>query len=193
MSYQSKYLVSNDGINVIDLPYNGKNKTQKYYPKNSDMKNGYGQVKYMGKPISYISPIKYIVFNNPDKVYDFLVMKGIDVQNTIGDVYEKAKIYVKRTQQQGVIELVKYAHPDLGVISEAIGCSSADSSSSYGETPNGDKKANNTKKEDSKENSNNESENVIKKLVSKYSNEQLKTFAIVALVIFVIVLLYKRQ
>lgn len=192
MRNQSNYLVSNDGINVINLPYSGKNKNQKYYPKNSTMKNGYGQVKYMGKPISYISPIKYIVFNNPDKVYDFLIMKGIDVQNTIGDVYEKAKIYVKRTQQDGVLELVKYAHPDLGVISEAIGCSNADSTSSYDKSKKEDEKAGNTK-ENSKEDSKGENDNAIKKLVSKYSNEQLKTFAIVALIIFVIVLLYKRQ
>ena len=187
MRNQSNYLISNDGINVVDLPYNGKNKSkiQKYNP----MKNGYGQVKSSGKPVSYISPIKYIVFNNPGKVYDFLVIKGIDVQNTIGDVYEKAKLYVKRTQQEGVMELVKFAHPDLGIIAEAIGCSNAESSSfDDGKETKKEANASENKKDDKKE----ENENIIKSMLGKYSNEQIKNFALVALIIALIIYLFRK-
>jgi hypothetical protein len=67
-----------------------------------------------------IEPLKYIVYNNPQVVYDFLISKGYSVDNKIPSVYQFARIYVKENGEPGILELIKAAHPDKEFILKAI-------------------------------------------------------------------------
>ena len=105
-SQQSNYLVSNDGVQTMDLPRNMLG------PRPSGPTG-------RSTPL-LIEPLKYIVYNNPQVVYDFLISKGYSVDNKIPSVYQFARIYVKENGEPGILELIKAAHPDKEFILKAI-------------------------------------------------------------------------
>lgn len=104
---QSNFMVSNDNVQIMDLP---------------QRMSAPVKVKPSGRttPI-LIPPIKYIVYNNPQAAYDFLISKGYNVDNRIPSVYQFARIFVKERGDEGVLELVRAAHPDKELILKAMG------------------------------------------------------------------------
>lgn len=115
---QSNYLVSNDDLGVMDLPRNmGPAVPVSNYKSDSNRKT----------PL-LVPPLKYIVYNNPQVVYDFLINKGYNVDNNIPSTYQFAKIYVREQGEPAIVELVKEAHPDLAIIKKALGLDKKDSS-----------------------------------------------------------------
>jgi hypothetical protein len=120
---QSNYLVSNDDLSVMDLP---RNMTQ--VPSMS---------RSSGQPSTplLIPPLKYIVYNNPQVVYDFLISKGYLVDNKIPSTYQFAKVYVREHGEPGILEIVKVAHPDLDIIKKALGLDKNKESSFDGVAP----------------------------------------------------------
>lgn len=111
-SFQQKSLVSqsnmtsNDGVQIMDLPT--RNAHIKAIPSGRST------------PL-LIPPIKYIVYNNPQAAYDFLINKGYNVDNRIPSVYQFARIYVKEKGDDGILDLVRAAHPDKELILRAMG------------------------------------------------------------------------
>lgn len=124
-SMDSNYLVSNDDLSVMDLP---RNMTQ--VPAMSRYSKG----QQSSKTPVLIPPLKYIVYNNPQVVYDFLISKNYNVDNRIPSVYQFAKVYVREHGEPGILEIVKIAHPDLSIIKDALGFKSKESSFD-GESP----------------------------------------------------------
>lgn len=123
----SNYLVTNDDLSVMDLP---RNMTQ--VPSMS----GYSSKgQSSSKTPLLIPPLKYIVYNNPQVVYDFLISKGYNVDNKIPSVYQFSKIYVRENGEPGILEIVKVAHPDLDIIKKALGLDKTKDSSFDGSTP----------------------------------------------------------
>ena len=114
---QSNYLVSNDDLGVMDLPRNMGPAPVSNYKSDSNRKT----------PL-LVPPLKYIVYNNPQVVYDFLINKGYNVDNNIPSTYQFAKIYVREQGEPAIVELVKEAHPDLAIIKKALGLDKKDSS-----------------------------------------------------------------
>jgi hypothetical protein len=115
---QSNYLVSNDDLSVMDLPRNmGPAVPVSNYKSDSTRQT----------PL-LVPPLKYIVYNNPQVVYDFLINKGYNVENNIPSTYQFAKIYVREQGEPAIVELVKEAHPDLAIIKKALGLDKKDSS-----------------------------------------------------------------
>lgn len=115
---QSNYLVSNDELSVTDLPRNmGPAVPVSNYKSDSSRQT----------PL-LVPPLKYIVYNNPQVVYDFLINKGYNVENNIPSTYQFAKIYVREQGEPAIVELVKEAHPDLAIIKKALGLDKKDSS-----------------------------------------------------------------
>lgn len=111
-SFQQKSLVSqsnmatNDGVQIMDLP----------------TRNAHIKAIPSGRTTPLlIPPIKYIVYNNPQAAYDFLINKGYNVDNRIPSVYQFARIYVKEKGDQGILDLVRAAHPDKDLILRAMG------------------------------------------------------------------------
>lgn len=126
---QSNYLVSNDDLSVMDLPKNmGPAVPVSNYKSDSNRKT----------PL-LVPPLKYIVYNNPQVVYDFLVNKGYNVDNNIPSTYQFAKIYVRDQGEPAILELVKEAHPDLAIMKKALGLDKKESSF-FGETKPVEKK-----------------------------------------------------
>jgi hypothetical protein len=116
---QSNYLVSNDGVQTMDLPRNMLG------PRTAESNN-------RQTPL-LIEPLKYIVYNNPQVVYDFLISKGYNVDNKIPSVYQFARIYVKENGGPGILELIKEAHPDKDTILKACATDKKESSFVEGE------------------------------------------------------------
>ena len=104
---QSNYLVSNDGVQTMDLPRNMLG------PRKAEPSN-------RATPL-LIPPLKYIVYNNPQVVYDFLISKSYNVEPSIPSTYQFARIFVKENGDPGILELVKAAHPDAALILKAMG------------------------------------------------------------------------
>jgi hypothetical protein len=115
----SNYLVSNDDLSVMDLPQNMNNARQMM----SSNYKGRPQVRKSaaGKIPTLIPPLKYIVYNNPQRVYDLLINKGYNVDNNIPSTYQFAKIYVKEQGEPAILDLVKNAHPDKELMLKALG------------------------------------------------------------------------
>ena len=103
---ESNYLVSNDGVQTMELP-----------------RNMLGPKKHQGARSTplLIPPIKYIVYNNPQVAYDFLISKNLNVEPTIPSTYQFARIFVKENGDQGILEFVAAAHPDKETIVKALG------------------------------------------------------------------------
>lgn len=104
---ESNYLVSNDGVQTMDLPRNMLG------PRQPEKNN-------RTTPL-LIPPLKYMVYNNPQVAYDFLISKGYNVEPTIPSTYQFARIFVKENGDPGILELVKAAHPDAALILKAMG------------------------------------------------------------------------
>lgn len=115
---ESNYLVTNDGVQTMDLPRNmlGPRKPEQ---------NG------RQTPL-LIPPLQYIVYNNPQVAYDFLISKGYNVDNKIPSVYQFARIFVKENGDPGILEFVKAAHPDRDTILKAFAEDKKESN--FGET-----------------------------------------------------------
>lgn len=104
---QSNFMVSNDGIQVMDLPRT-MGAPRKAIPSGRTT------------PI-LIPPVKYLVYNNPQVAYDFLVSKGYNVEPNIPSTYQFARIFIKERGDEGILELTKAAHPDRDLILKATG------------------------------------------------------------------------
>ena len=104
---QSNYLVSNDGVQTMDLPRNFS------APRSAEPSNR--------KTPILIPPIKYIVYNNPQVAYDFLISKGFNVEPTIPSTLQFAMSFIKQKGDEGILEFVNAAHPDKEVILKASG------------------------------------------------------------------------
>lgn len=131
----SNYLVSNDGVQTMDLP---RNFSAPRGPESSNRRT----------PI-LIPPIKYIVYNNPQVAYDFLISKGLNVEPTIPSTLQFAMSYIKQKGDEGILEFVNVAHPDKDVILKAVG----QKESSFAETTQSDSNSTTveTKKEEKTE------------------------------------------
>lgn len=105
---QSNYMVSNDGVQIMDLPMTMAGPRQQAKPSGRTT------------PI-LIPPIKYIVYNNPQVAYDFLISKGYNVEPNIPSTYQFARIFVKEKGDAGVVEFIGAAHPDKDIILKATG------------------------------------------------------------------------
>jgi hypothetical protein len=116
---QSNYLVSNDGVQTMDLPRNMLGPG----PSNRSAR----------KTPVLIPPVKYIVYNNPQVAYDFLINKGYNVDNRIPSVYQFAQIFIKENGDPGILEFVKNCHPDKDTIIKAFGLDKKESN--FQETP----------------------------------------------------------
>lgn len=68
-----------------------------------------------------IPPIRYIVLNNPQIVYEFLLSQKRDIKGTVEGAYEGAKAYVRDFGHRGMLDLVRIAHPDREILFEATG------------------------------------------------------------------------
>ena len=115
----SNYLVSNDGVQTMDLPRNMVG------PRRAEPSN-------RSTPL-LIPPLKYIVYNNPQVCYDFLISKGYNVEPSIPSTYQFARIFVKENGDPGILELVGAAHPDKDTIIKSLGLDKKESN--FGETP----------------------------------------------------------
>jgi hypothetical protein len=130
----SNYLVSNDGVQTMDLP---RNFSAPRGPESSNRRT----------PI-LIPPIKYIVYNNPQVAYDFLISKGLNVEPTIPSTLQFAMIFIKQEGDPGILEFVAAVHPDKDVILKAVG----QKESSFAETTQSDSNSTTeTKKEEKTE------------------------------------------
>jgi hypothetical protein len=101
----SNYLVSNDGVQIMDLP-------MQFQPPRRREANS-------SKTPILIPPLKYIVYNNPQVCYDYLINKGYNVDNKIPSVYQYARIYVKEYGDTGILDMIKNCHPDKDMILKA--------------------------------------------------------------------------
>ena len=119
-SNQSNYLVTNDGVQTMDLPRNFTG------PRSAEPSNR--------KTPILIPPIKYIVYNNPQVAYDFLISKGLNVEPNIPSTLQFAMIFIKQEGDPGILEFIAAAHPDKEVILKAM---NASKESSFTETPMG--------------------------------------------------------
>jgi hypothetical protein len=112
---QSNFMVSNDGVQIMDMP--------------KTMGGPRQQAKPSGRatPI-LIPPVKYLVYNNPQVAYDFLISKGYNVEPNIPSAYQFARIFVNEKGDSGILELIKAAHPDKDLILKATGHNNDESS-----------------------------------------------------------------
>ena len=69
----------------------------------------FGNVRPVSDPrdMIKISPLKYIVFNNPQGTHDFLYSKGVDVRNNVLSVYDYAKRFAAQGGETAIIDMVK--------------------------------------------------------------------------------------
>lgn len=104
---ESGYLVSNDGVQTMDLPRNMLG------PRPANQ--GGRQTPVL------IPPMKYIVYNNPQVCYDFLINKGYTVEPNIPSTYQFSREFVKDNGDPGVLEFVKNCHPDKDTLIKALG------------------------------------------------------------------------
>lgn len=166
---QSNYLVSNDGLQTMDLPRNFQ------APRRPEPSN-------RTTPI-LIPPIKYIVYNNPQVAYDFLISKGLNVEPTIPSTLQFAMLFIKQKGDEGILEFVNAAHPDKDVILKAVG----QKESSFAETTNTENSnsSKETKEEVKKEASENKSENKLEGWIKL--NSQTIIIILVIIVFFLII------
>ena len=108
---QSNYLVTNDGVQTMDLPRNFTG------PRSAEPSNR--------KTPILIPPIKYIVYNNPQVAYDFLISKGLNVEPNIPSTLQFAMIFIKQEGDPGILEFIAAAHPDKEVILKAMNANSS--------------------------------------------------------------------
>lgn len=148
----SNYLVSNDDLSVMDLPRNMGKKV----PMSNYNQKQRGRVN---KVPTLIPPLKYIVYNNPQRVYDFLINKRYNVDNNIPSTYQFAKLYVKENGEPAILEIVKECHPDKELMLKAMGMNKESSFNGASEESKAksevkeDKKVEEPKKEVAKEES----------------------------------------
>jgi len=116
---QSNYLVTNDGVQTMDLPRNFTG------PRSAEPSNR--------KTPILIPPIKYIVYNNPQVAYDFLISKGLNVEPNIPSTLQFAMIFIKQEGDPGILEFIAAAHPDKEVILKAMNANSSSKESSFNE------------------------------------------------------------
>lgn len=161
----SNYLVSNDGVQTMDLP---RNFSAPRGPESSNRRT----------PI-LIPPIKYIVYNNPQVAYDFLISKGLNVEPTIPSTLQFAMIFIKQEGDPGILEFIAAAHPDKDVILKAVG----QKESSFAETTQSD--SNSTKETKKEEKTESKTEN---KLEGWFKlNSQTIIIILVIIVFFLII------
>jgi hypothetical protein len=101
----SNYLVTNDNVQTMDLPRNMLGPRQPSQGRKTPL---------------LIPPLKYIVYNNPQVSYDFLINKGYNVEPTIPSTLQFAHIFIKDNGDPGILEFVKEAHPDKETILKAV-------------------------------------------------------------------------
>ena len=70
---------------------------------------GYGTVIPKTNPLDMIriTPLRYIVFNNPQGVHDFLFSKGVNVSNNVLSTYETAKKFAQLGGEPAMMEMIK--------------------------------------------------------------------------------------
>jgi hypothetical protein len=106
MYQPERTLNSADEVSVMQMP-----NQQVMQQKNMMLPPGkrFGAVRSMSDPrdMIKISPLKYIVFNNPQGTHDYLYSKGVDVRNNVLSVYESAKRYAAQGGESTIIDMVK--------------------------------------------------------------------------------------
>lgn len=122
---ESRYIVTNDGIGVTELRNNSAG------PMVPSAQNPMNNGPALTTP-TFIPPLKYIVYNNPQQVYNLLSNLGYRVKNTIPSTYEFAKFYVRDRREDAVNSLMRL-HPDKDLIFKAWGVQPKESS--FTETP----------------------------------------------------------
>lgn len=121
-NYESKYIVSNDGVGVTEFRNSSPGKA---IPTVSNpMNNG----PKLTTP-TLIPPLKYIVYNNPQEVYNLLTNIGYRVKPSIPSAYEFAKFYVRDRGEEAVLDIIRAAHPDKDAFFKAFGIKEKDTSS----------------------------------------------------------------
>lgn len=123
---ESRYIVTNDGVGVTELRNNSAG------PLVPSAQNPMNNGPALTTP-TFVPPLKYIVYNNPQQVYNLLANMGFRVKNTIPSTYEFAKFFVRDRGEEAVMALMRL-HPDKDLIFKAWGVKEKDSSS-YTETP----------------------------------------------------------
>lgn len=106
MYQPERTLNSAEEVSIMQMP------NQKVMPQQKMMippGKKFGAVRPMSDPRDTIkiSPLKYIVFNNPQETHDFLYSKGVDVRNNVLSVYESAKRYAAQGGEETIIDMVK--------------------------------------------------------------------------------------
>ena len=125
---EHNYIATNDGVGVTEYRGTGANHAI------PTVKNPMNQGPKYKTPV-LIPPLKYIVYNNPQETYDFLVNMGYNVKNDIPSTYQFAKIYIRDRGEDGVYDIIRAAHPDKDMFFKAFGIKSAKESSFAGEQP----------------------------------------------------------
>ena len=76
---------------------------------NQGMTYKYGNSMQKGDPkdLIKISPLRYIVLNNPQGAYDFLYEKGVNVKNNVLSTYSGAKAYASNGGYKAILEMVR--------------------------------------------------------------------------------------
>jgi hypothetical protein len=76
---------------------------------NQGMTYKYGNSMQKGDPkdLIKISPLRYIVLNNPQGAYDFLYEKGVNVKNNVLSTYSGAKAYASNGGDKAILEMVR--------------------------------------------------------------------------------------
>ncbi len=122
---ESSFIATMDGLGLQE--YNTP--SNKAMPK---VGNPMNQGPKYNTPV-LIPPLKYIVYNNPQQTYDFLINMGYKVQNSIPSTYQFAKIFVRENGDEGIMALVRAAHPDKDIFFKAFDIKEKKESSFEGE------------------------------------------------------------
>lgn len=115
---EQRYITSNDGVGVSEFRSAPPRQLIPGSNPNVPMNNG---PEY--KTPTLIQPLKYIVYNNPQAVYNFLTNMGYNVKNDIPSTYQFAKNYIRERGEEGVLDIVRAAHPDKDLILQAFNAS----------------------------------------------------------------------
>lgn len=106
MYQPERTLNSADETSVMKMP----NQQMMAHPKQMmQQPRKFGNVRPMTDPLDMIriSPLKYIVFNNPQGTHDYLYSKGVDVRNNVLSVYETAKKFAAQGGELAIMDMVK--------------------------------------------------------------------------------------
>ncbi len=70
---------------------------------------GYGTVIPKANPLDMIriTPLRYMVMNNPQGVHDFLYSKGVNVGNNVASVLETSKRFAQLGGDAAMMEMIK--------------------------------------------------------------------------------------